>query len=345
MIQIVMYVALGFLLASLLSLVLLRVFWLRAVALTERRLRATAPLTAAEIQAEKDAMRAEFAVELRRCEMALAKAKESAVRHLVERNKRQARIDAMQTEMQALRTALEERSNEMRVVEQTVRKRFPELEQQLDKARSIIAAQQSELARLKSALDNQREAFERENELARRRAVEIERLRRALEGDDTGITKRLRSANAEAQAMIARNQALEAELSRVREELDTLKSEAQRDNDLLKLEIRRLADHILQTAAERKAAARQAAEIAAAAAALGDDEGQEEAGSALVPIDGGGDLEPQGEDDESSEERELRRIKRPVRKPPRRRRAATRAAAAPESSLKKRLESLANTDG
>ena len=66
MIDIGMYVALGFLLASLLALIVAPAFWRRAVRLTKRRIEMTMPMSASDIQADKDQLRAEFAIELRR---------------------------------------------------------------------------------------------------------------------------------------------------------------------------------------------------------------------------------------------------------------------------------------
>jgi hypothetical protein len=76
MIETAMFVAAGFLAASLLALILAPVQWRRAVRLTEQRVRSLTPLSMAEIQADKDRLRAEHAQVLRRVENALEKAKE-----------------------------------------------------------------------------------------------------------------------------------------------------------------------------------------------------------------------------------------------------------------------------
>ena len=92
MIDVAMYAALGFLVASLLALMLAPPLWNRAVRLTTRRIEATMPMSVADIQADKDQLRAEFAIELRRVEVALDKAKDKAARELVEANKRRVEI-------------------------------------------------------------------------------------------------------------------------------------------------------------------------------------------------------------------------------------------------------------
>ena len=71
MIESIMFFGIGFLVASLLGLVVVPLVHNRAVRLTVRRLEAATPLSMAEIQAEKDQLRAEFAMSTRRLEMSV----------------------------------------------------------------------------------------------------------------------------------------------------------------------------------------------------------------------------------------------------------------------------------
>ncbi len=64
----IIYLALGFLIASLLALVTMSRVWKRAVRLTKRRLESDKPVTRAEILANKDQLRAEFALSTRQLE-------------------------------------------------------------------------------------------------------------------------------------------------------------------------------------------------------------------------------------------------------------------------------------
>ncbi len=68
MIEPIMFFGIGFLVASLFGLVLIPLVHNRAVRLTMRRLEAATPLSMAEIQADKDQLRAEFAMSTRRLE-------------------------------------------------------------------------------------------------------------------------------------------------------------------------------------------------------------------------------------------------------------------------------------
>jgi chromosome segregation ATPase len=67
----IMYFGIGFLIASLVGLVFIPLVHSRAVRLTMRRVEASTPLSMSEIQADKDHLRAEFALATRRLEMAL----------------------------------------------------------------------------------------------------------------------------------------------------------------------------------------------------------------------------------------------------------------------------------
>lgn len=67
----IMYFALGLLVAGLMALAILPAVWKRAVRLTKRRIEAATPITLAEFRADKDQLRAEFALSARRLEMTI----------------------------------------------------------------------------------------------------------------------------------------------------------------------------------------------------------------------------------------------------------------------------------
>src|SRR5690606_6218584 len=64
-----MYFALGLLSAALLALIVMPAVWSRAVRLTTKRIEAATPITLSEFRADKDQLRAEFALSTRRLEM------------------------------------------------------------------------------------------------------------------------------------------------------------------------------------------------------------------------------------------------------------------------------------
>jgi hypothetical protein len=79
-----MFFAGGFLLASLLALILMPVVHSRAVRLTNRRLEESVPLSVTETLARMDGLRAEFAISTQRLERQIEQLKVAAVNRLSE---------------------------------------------------------------------------------------------------------------------------------------------------------------------------------------------------------------------------------------------------------------------
>src|SRR5271154_1579585 len=88
MIEPVMYFGIGFLVAALLGLLFIPLVHNRAVRLTMKRLEAATPLSIAEIRADKDQLRAEFAMSTRRLEMSVEKMKTKTTTQLADLGKK-----------------------------------------------------------------------------------------------------------------------------------------------------------------------------------------------------------------------------------------------------------------
>jgi chromosome segregation ATPase len=99
MIEPAMYLGIGFLLASLLGLVFIPLVHARAVRLTMRRMEAATPLSMAEIQADKDQLRAEFAMSTRRLEMSVEQLKAKSTSQLAELGKKTDAINRLKAEL------------------------------------------------------------------------------------------------------------------------------------------------------------------------------------------------------------------------------------------------------
>jgi hypothetical protein len=84
MIEAIMFFALGFLGATLLALVTLSAVWHRAVRLTTKRIEGAIPVSMTEIQADKDQLRAEFAMSTRRLENSVEQLKLKTSEQLAE---------------------------------------------------------------------------------------------------------------------------------------------------------------------------------------------------------------------------------------------------------------------
>jgi chromosome segregation ATPase len=99
MVEPIMYLAIGFLLAMLFGLMLVPLVHNRAVRLTTRRMEAATPLSMAEIQADKDQLRAEFAMSARRLEMSVDQLKSKSTSQLAELGKKTDAINRMKLEL------------------------------------------------------------------------------------------------------------------------------------------------------------------------------------------------------------------------------------------------------
>jgi predicted nucleic acid-binding Zn-ribbon protein len=243
MIDIGMYVALGFLLASLLALMVAPAFWKRAVRLTRRRVEMTMPMSAADIQADKDQLRAEFAIELRRVEVALEKAKDKAARELVEANKRRVEISEINTELEGIKGRLNEKENANRVLEQTIRRRLPELEGRLKAVKEAMAELEAANAELRNTAGAQAEALKLARSTLSSQRGDIDQLRGALEGEATSSR---RSAKSDA-TLAKENRRLSAELSKLKQELADGRIGGN-ENGLLRDELGKLASQVLAVA-------------------------------------------------------------------------------------------------
>jgi chromosome segregation ATPase len=99
MIEPAMYLGIGFLVASLFGLIFIPLVHARAVRLTVRRMEAATPLSMAEIQADKDQLRAEFAMSTRRLEMSVEQLKAKSTSQLAELGKKNDAINRLKLDL------------------------------------------------------------------------------------------------------------------------------------------------------------------------------------------------------------------------------------------------------
>src|SRR5215470_16207866 len=99
MVEPIMFMAIGFIVASLLVLGIIPLVHGRAVRLTMRRLEALTPLSMAEIQADKDQLRAEFAMSTRRLEMSVEQMKAKTTNQLADIGKKSEAIGRLKLEL------------------------------------------------------------------------------------------------------------------------------------------------------------------------------------------------------------------------------------------------------
>ena len=105
MIESFMYMGIGFLFAGLIGVGFAPLIHGRAVRLTIRRLEAALPQQMSEIQAEKDLLRAEFAMATCRLEMMIEKLRNKDASQLVEMGKKSDGINRLKLELNTLKVA------------------------------------------------------------------------------------------------------------------------------------------------------------------------------------------------------------------------------------------------
>ncbi len=174
--QSLMLVALGILLASLVVITVLPAYRTRIRRLTTDDIRRSIPLTEAEIRADKDKLRAQFAIRVHKLEAEGEQQKLSAARQRIEMNRRDARITELQDEMERLKAALEENFNARRVLEHTVTDRLPRLEQQLESARDLVRSRDQEMVSLKSETTRSVRALDEAMQMNAQQRAELERI-------------------------------------------------------------------------------------------------------------------------------------------------------------------------
>jgi chromosome segregation ATPase len=180
MVEPIMYLAIGFLISMLFGLMVLPLVHNRAVRLTTRRLEAATPLSMAEIQADKDQLRAEFAMSARRLEMSVDQLKSKTTSQLAELGKKSDAINRMKIELgekNATIFSLEAREKAVKDQLRATEEEFAAKTQALRNAEAALTEKQAELVRLSHQLsDRSATAESRQAELVAVRG-EVDRLK------------------------------------------------------------------------------------------------------------------------------------------------------------------------
>src|SRR5215468_7695254 len=175
-----MLVALGFFAASLLGLLVASAFWSRAVRLTTARIKQSMPVSEPEMRADRDRLRAEYAIKVHKLEMLLDQAKLERARQLIDINRRDASISTLETDVVRLKADLEENQNARRVLEQTVADRLPRVEARLSEAKRLLFNRDREIAELTAGARRHKQAMEEASSINAQKNAQIERLSTAL---------------------------------------------------------------------------------------------------------------------------------------------------------------------
>jgi chromosome segregation ATPase len=157
MVEPIMYLAIGFLVSMLFGLMIVPLVHNRAVRLTTKRLEAATPLSMAEIQADKDQLRAEFAMSARRLEMSVDQLRNKTTSQLAELGKKSDAINRMKLELSektATIFSLEAREKSMKDQLRATEEEFAAKTQLLRGAEQALIDKQAELAKLNHDLSD-----------------------------------------------------------------------------------------------------------------------------------------------------------------------------------------------
>ena len=123
-------------------------FWSRAVRLTTRRITETLPIQKLEIRADKDRLRAEYAMTVHRLETRIEQTELKRARYLIDLNRRDATIIDSKMTSTKFAPILEEHENARRVLEHTVADQLPKLDSRLGEARRSDQERDTEISNL-----------------------------------------------------------------------------------------------------------------------------------------------------------------------------------------------------
>jgi chromosome segregation ATPase len=241
-----MIFALGFLVAGLLALLFLPAVQRRAARLSARRLEMLLPLSMEEIVAERDQLRAEFAVDRRRIEQKLEAAAEAEALHMGEIGRQTAAINELNAQLSATR-------EELRVLGETkdaLHREMAEAEAALVAARTAHADESGAHVATRESLETLRvEHAAREQVLHQQRAsvagletraAALDLRIVALNHQKENLEKNLQSKTSEAEVLQVERDLARAE----REGLETKRATLQRRLDEEALRAADLRDQI-----------------------------------------------------------------------------------------------------
>jgi chromosome segregation ATPase len=157
MIEAVMFFALGFLAASLIAVFLLGAVWHRAVRLTTRRIEGAIPVSMSEIQADKDQLRAEFAMSTRRLETSVEQLKLKTTEQLAEIGRKSETIRLLKAEVEeksASVTALEAQERTLRDRLRSTEEELAVKSKNLHEAEAELSSKSNQIVQLSRSLSD-----------------------------------------------------------------------------------------------------------------------------------------------------------------------------------------------
>ena len=253
MIEPIMYFGIGFLVAALIGLVVIPLIHARAVRLTMHRLEAATPLSMAEIQADKDQLRAEFAMSTRRLELSVEQLKNKTTSQLAEIGKKGDSINKLKVELgekSATIFALEARDKALRDQLRATEEEIAAKTSAMHEAHRALSDKEAELNKATSAIDEK-------SSFADSQKVELVALKTQVDA----LKERLSIAGNEVKDAEDRREAERVELKAATLELEQERGKVEN----LGRRVGELEQHLAAQRAEAEILGRRASELDGAA--------------------------------------------------------------------------------
>ncbi|TCD15373.1 hypothetical protein [Oricola cellulosilytica] len=219
MIETALIFALGFLAAALFGLMIAPAIWRRAVFLTRKRIESALPLSINELNAEKDALRAEHAMAERRLTM---------------------RLDAIQDKNARLMVNVADKAGEIDALEQSLADslaRGAKLESELEETSERLDERTTELSQTTIALESTRSELEMRSSALERAQSEIELLSGRIADAREDISER----DAKIDGLAANLAELKAARKEFQQQVRSLRAEAKATAEMLRAERKKVA--------------------------------------------------------------------------------------------------------
>jgi chromosome segregation ATPase len=151
----VMLVALGFVAALMVGLLVIRGLWSYAVGLGRRRVERRAPSHIAELKADRDRLKAEFAMQGRRLQLRLDDLKTRMAEQMAEASRNRNRIEQLASELGRRDEEISKRDAEieaLRAQAESLERELTERTEMTQAARDDLRAREDEVADLRAQL-------------------------------------------------------------------------------------------------------------------------------------------------------------------------------------------------
>ena len=238
MIESAMYFSMGFFLASLGALAVVSLVHGRAVRLTTRRLEAKIPSSMAEILADKDLLRAEFATSTRRLETSIEQLRAESASQLAELGRKSDAVNRIKIELHALRDKVGPTEEEFAVKTDAVRAaeramsakelQLANVMEELNERSTLADVQKIEIIALKTqveVLKAQLDGASNELKAAEERRPDLERALSEKESQLAKLMDELNDRSTFADAQKIEINALKTEIEALKERLDEASNE------------------------------------------------------------------------------------------------------------------------